>query len=41
MVLMRSVWVLAMRAVTVLALLPLEHLQLPVLKWWVMAPIAG
>jgi hypothetical protein len=33
MVLMRSAWVLAM--------LPLEHLQLPVLNWWVMAPIAG
>jgi hypothetical protein len=30
MVLMRSAWVLAMLAVTVLALLPIEHLQLPV-----------
>ena len=41
MVVMRSAWVLAMLAVTVLALLPVEHLQLPVLNWWVMAPIAG
>jgi len=28
--LMRSAWVLAMVALTVLALLPVEHLQLPV-----------
>jgi hypothetical protein len=41
MVLMRSACVLAMLAVAVLALLPVEHLQLPVLNWWVMAPIAG
>jgi hypothetical protein len=34
MVLMRSAWVLAMLAVTVLALLPVEHLQLPVFDWW-------
>ena len=34
MVLMRSAWVLAMLAVTVLALLPVEHLQSPVFDWW-------
>jgi hypothetical protein len=34
MVLMRSAWVLAMLAVTVLALLPVEHLQLPVFDGW-------
>ena len=34
MVLMRGAWVLAMLAVTVLALLPVEHLQLPVFDWW-------
>jgi VanZ family protein len=28
------VWVLAMGLVTVLALLPVEHLQLPVFDWW-------
>lgn len=27
-------WCLAMVAVTVLALLPIEHLQLPVFDWW-------
>jgi hypothetical protein len=41
MVVMRSAWVLAMLAVTVLALLPIEHLQLPVFDWWDKAPIAG
>jgi hypothetical protein len=34
MVLMRSAWVLAMVAVTVLALQPVEHLQLPVFDGW-------
>ena len=34
MVLMRSAWVLAMLAVTVLALMPIEHLQLPVFDGW-------
>ncbi len=34
MVVMRSAWVLAMLAVTVLALLPVEHLQLPVFDGW-------
>ena len=34
MVLMRSAWVLAMLAVTVLALLPVEHLQSPVFDGW-------
>ena len=34
MVLMRSACVLAMLAVTVLALLPVEHLQLPVFDGW-------
>ena len=33
-VLMRLGWYLAMVAVTVLALLPIEHLQLPVFDWW-------
>ena len=28
------VWGLSMGAVTVLALLPVEHLQLPVFDWW-------
>ena len=28
------IWALAMLAVTVLALLPIEHLQLPVFDWW-------
>lgn len=31
---MRLAWCLAMLAVTVLALLPVEQLQLPVLAWW-------
>ena len=34
MVLMRTAWVLAMLEVTVLALLPVERLQLPVFSWW-------
>ena len=34
MVVMRSAWVLAMLAVTVLALMPVEHLQLPVFDGW-------
>jgi len=34
MVLMRSAWVLAMLAVTVLDLLPVEHLQLSVFDGW-------
>ena len=34
MVVMRSAWVLAMLAVTVLALLPVEHLHLSVFDWW-------
>ena len=33
-VLMRLAWYLAMVAVTVLALLPIEHLQMPVFDWW-------
>ena len=33
-ILMRVGWYLAMAAVTVLALLPIEHLQLPVFDWW-------
>jgi VanZ family protein len=33
-VLMRLGWYLAMVAVTVLALLPTEHLQMPVFDWW-------
>jgi hypothetical protein len=33
-VLMRLGWYLAMVAVTVLALLPIEHLQIPVFDWW-------
>jgi len=32
MVVMRTAWVLAMLAVTVLALLPVEHLKLPVFE---------
>jgi VanZ family protein len=32
--LMRLGWYLAMVAVTVLALLPIEHLQMPVFDWW-------
>jgi VanZ family protein len=28
------IWALAMGAVTVLALLPVQHLQLPVFDWW-------
>lgn len=31
---MRVGWYLAIAAVTVLALLPIEHLQLPVFDWW-------
>ncbi|MFZ2736843.1 MAG: VanZ family protein [Burkholderiaceae bacterium] len=31
---MRVGWYLAMALVTVLALLPVEHLQLPVFEWW-------
>ena len=31
---MRLGWYLAMVAVTVLALLPIEHLQMPVFDWW-------
>ena len=34
MVLMRSAWVYAMLAVTVLALLPIEHLHLSVFDGW-------
>jgi VanZ family protein len=33
-VLMRLGWCAAMVAVTVLALLPIEHLQMPVFDWW-------
>jgi hypothetical protein len=33
-VLMRLGWYAAMVAVTVLALLPIEHLQMPVFDWW-------
>ena len=33
-VLMRLGWYLAMVVVTLLALLPIEHLQLPVFDWW-------
>jgi hypothetical protein len=29
-----AAWSLAMGAVTVLALLPIEHLQMPVFDWW-------
>jgi len=29
-----AAWLLAMSTVTVLALLPIEHLQLPVFDWW-------
>jgi VanZ family protein len=32
--LMRMGWCLAMVAVTVLALLPIEYLELPVFNWW-------
>ena len=32
--LMRVGWFLAMAAVTVLALMPSEHLQMPVFDWW-------
>jgi VanZ family protein len=28
------IWALAILAVTVLALLPIQHLQLPVFNWW-------
>ena len=28
------IWAMAMGAVTVLALLPVQHLQLPVFDWW-------
>ena len=31
---MRVGWYLAMAAVTLLALMPIEHLQLPVFDWW-------
>jgi VanZ family protein len=31
---MRAAWYLAMLAATVLALLPVEHLQLPIFNWW-------
>ena len=31
---MRAAWFLAMAALTVLALLPVQHLQLPVFDWW-------
>ncbi len=31
---MRVGWFLAMAAVTVLALMPIEHLQMPVFNWW-------
>lgn len=31
---MRVGWYFAMAAVTVLALMPIEHLQLPVFDWW-------
>lgn len=37
---MRVGWYLAMTAVTVLALMPIEHLQLPVLDWWDKAQLA-
>lgn len=30
----RALWALALGAVAVLALLPAQHLQLPVLSWW-------
>jgi hypothetical protein len=29
-----AIWALAIVAVTVLALLPIQHLQLPVFNWW-------
>lgn len=31
---MRVGWYFAMAAVTVLALMPIEHLQMPVFDWW-------
>ena len=31
---MRVGWYFAMAAVTVLALVPIEHLQMPVFNWW-------
>jgi hypothetical protein len=31
---MRAAWYLAMLAATVLALLPVEQLQLPIFNWW-------
>ena len=31
---MRVAWYLALAAVAVLALMPIEHLQLPVFDWW-------
>ena len=31
---MRVGWFFSMAAVTVLALMPIEHLQLPVFDWW-------
>ena len=34
LVLMRVGWYLAMVAVTVLALLPIEYLQMPMFDWW-------
>ena len=34
MIWMRVGWYLAMAAVTALALMPIEHLQMPVLNWW-------
>lgn len=33
-ILLRFGWYSAMAAVTVLALVPIEHLQLPVFDWW-------
>ena len=30
----KAVWVLAMLGVLVMALLPAEHLKLPILNWW-------
>lgn len=33
MIWMRVGWYLAMAAVTVLALMPIEHLQMPVFDW--------
>lgn len=34
LLLLRTGWVLAMLSVTVLALIRVEHLQLPILNWW-------